>query len=213
MGVSGSGTNMDVLNEAGVQDADILIAVTDSDEINLLTCLIAKKMGDCKTIARVRNPEYGKEVHLFKEDLGLAMIINPEYTAATEMARVLRFPSAIQIDTFVKGRVEILKFKLQKGSPLNDMKLAEIGECANYDELYELVEDKTNGYAATLEGNVSMPVIVDGTEYSVVVNLTKFCNSAYDTATGNGGEPDNYGESPYTIYYGWMQTYGFVPAG
>ena len=93
------------------------------------------------------------------------------------------------------------------------MKLDEIGECANYDELYELVEDKTNGYAATLEGNVSMPVIVDGTEYSVVVNLTKFCNSAYDTATGNGGEPDNYGESPYTIYYGWMQTYGFVPAG
>ena len=127
IGVSGSGTNMDVLNEAGVENADILIAVTDSDEINLLTCFIARKMGDCKTIARVRNPEYGKELHLFKEDLGLAMIINPEYTAAKEIARVLRFPSAIQIDTFAKGRVEILKFRLQKGSPICDMKLAEVG--------------------------------------------------------------------------------------
>lgn len=127
MGVSGSGTNMEVLSEAGVNEADILIAVTDSDEINLLTCLIAKKMGNCKTVARVRNPEYGRELHLFKEDLGLAMIINPEFTAATEIARALRFPSAIQIDTFAKGRVEILKFKLQPGSPLNNLKLAEAG--------------------------------------------------------------------------------------
>jgi len=127
MGVSGSGTSMDVLGEAGVENADILIAVTGSDELNLLTCLIAKKMGDCKTVARVRNPEYSKELHLFKEDLGLAMIINPEFTAATEIARALRFPSAIQIDTFAKGRVEILKFKLQPGSPIANLRLAEVG--------------------------------------------------------------------------------------
>lgn len=98
----------------------------------------------------------------------------------------------------------------------SDTKLAEIEECANYEELYELVEDKTNGFAATLDGNASMSVTVDENgvekEYEVVVNLTKFCNNAYDTATGNSGEPDTYGESPYTIYYGWLQTYGFVPA-
>lgn len=126
MGVVGSGTSLDTLLDAGVKDADLLIAVTGSDELNLLTCLIAKKSGDCQTIARVRKPEYGKELHLFKEDLGLAMIINPEQTAADEIARVLRFPSAIQIDTFAKGRVEILKFRVSQDSPLADMIVADI---------------------------------------------------------------------------------------
>ena len=115
MGVIGNGATHQVQKEAGVRSADLLIAVTGSDELNLLTCLMAKKTGECQTIARVRNPEYRKSLPLFKEDLGLAMIINPEQTAAMEMARVLRFPSAIQIDTFAKGRVEILKFKIPEG--------------------------------------------------------------------------------------------------
>ena len=85
--------------------------------------VMAKKAGECQTIARVRNPEYRKTLHLFKEDLGLAMIINPEYIAATEMARILRFPSAIEIDTFAKGRVEILKFKVREDSVLDGLKL------------------------------------------------------------------------------------------
>lgn len=135
MGVSGSGASVDTLREAKVEDTDILIAVTGSDELNLLTCLLAKKLGDCKTIARVRNPEYSKEIHHFKEDLGLAMIINPELTAADEIARLLRFPSAVQIDTFAKGRVEILKFKIPSGSPLCDMKLADISQKLSCDVL------------------------------------------------------------------------------
>ena len=127
MGVSGSGASNEVLAEAGIENADILIAVTGSDELNLLTCLIARKLnGRCSTIARVRNPEYSKEIHLIKDELGIDMIINPEFTAASEMARVLRFPSAIHIDTFAKGRVEILKFKIQENSPLCDMKLVDI---------------------------------------------------------------------------------------
>lgn len=127
MGVSGSGASNEVLSEAGIESADILIAVTGSDELNLLTCLIARKLnGSCSTIARVRNPEYSKEIHLIKDELGLDMVINPELTAATEMARALRFPSAIQIDTFAKGRVEILKFRIQKDSPLCDLKLVDI---------------------------------------------------------------------------------------
>ena len=112
IGVSGSGSSFDILIEAGIREADIMIAVTGSDEVNLLTCLIAKKAsnGNCQTIARVRQPEYNKEISLFKEDLALAMVINPEGAAATEIARVLRFPSAIQIDTFAKGKIEILKW-------------------------------------------------------------------------------------------------------
>lgn len=146
MGVAGSGTSLDILTEAGVENADVLIAVTGSDELNLLTCLIAKKAGGCQTIARVRNPEYGKELHLFKEDLGLALIINPELTAANEIARLLRFPSAIQIDTFAKGRVEILKFRLPSGSPLDGMPIFEIGQKLNCDILVCGVERGDEAY-------------------------------------------------------------------
>lgn len=128
MGFVGSGASLDTLLEAGIEEADILIAVTGSDELNLLTCLIARKSGNCKTIARVRKPEYSKELHLFKEDLGLAMIINPEQTAANEIARVLRFPSAIQIDTFAKGRIEILKFRVPTDSVLNNMRIADMAQ-------------------------------------------------------------------------------------
>lgn len=135
MGVAGNGASLDVLNEAGITDADILIAVTGSDELNLLTCLVAKKAGNCRTIARVRKPEYAKELDFFKEDLGLAMIINPELAAASEIARVLRFPSAIRIDTFAKGRVEILKFRVPEGSILDNRKIAEIPTKLNCDIL------------------------------------------------------------------------------
>lgn len=131
MGVEGSGTSMDTLSEAGIENADVLIAITGSDEINLITCLIAKKMGNCKSIARVRKPEYRREINLIKEDLGLAMVINPELTAASEIARVLRFPSAIDIDTFAKGRVEILKFKVSDESPLADLRIADMGDKLN----------------------------------------------------------------------------------
>ena len=135
MGIIGSGASIETLNEAGIGQADIMIAVTGSDELNLLTCLIARKLGVSNTIARVRNPQYKNELHLFQEDLGLAMIINPEFTAAQEIARLLRFPSAIQIDTFAKGRVEILKFKILPGSPLANLKVADISSKLNCDIL------------------------------------------------------------------------------
>ncbi|HIR14162.1 MAG TPA: NAD-binding protein, partial [Candidatus Choladousia intestinavium] len=112
MGVTGNGSSIHILSEAGVEEADILIAVTGSDELNLLCCLIAKKVSNCHTIARVRNPVYNKEVHFIQKMMGISMIINPEFAAATEMSRLLRFPSAIKLDTFSKGRVELLKFKL-----------------------------------------------------------------------------------------------------
>ncbi len=119
MGVVGNGASFSVQNEAGIGEADLMIAVTASDELNMLSCLIAKKAGGCSTIARVRNPIYNKEIAFIKEELGLSMVINPEYAAACEIARLLKFPSAIKVDSFAKGRVELLKCKINEGSVLH----------------------------------------------------------------------------------------------
>ena len=114
MGVVGNGASIQVLMDAGIEQADLLIAVTASDELNLLCCLIAKRAsGGCQTIARVRNPLYNQEIGFIKEQLGISMVINPELTAANEIARLLRFPSAIKIDSFAKGRAELLTLKLR----------------------------------------------------------------------------------------------------
>lgn len=126
MGIVGNGASHFTQAEAGIEKADLFIAVTGSDELNLLCCLLAKKAGDCQTIARIRNPEYSREANYIKEELGLAMVINPEYAAAMEIARVLRFPSAIKIDTFAKGRIELLKFRIQEDSVLDNMKVMDI---------------------------------------------------------------------------------------
>ena len=126
--VEGDGVSHAVQKEAGVDRADLVIACTGADEMNLLCCLIAKKLGARHTIARVRNPGYVEELSLIKDDLGLSMTINPEAMCATEMARVLRFPSAIKIDTFSRGQVEILKLQVAEDSPLNGMALMEMGK-------------------------------------------------------------------------------------
>lgn len=112
MGIVGNGASFAVQQEAGVEKADLFIAVTTADELNLLCCLMAKKSG-CATIARVRNPMYSNEIGFIREQLGISMIINPELTAAREITKLLKFPSAIKIDTFAKGRVELLRFRLK----------------------------------------------------------------------------------------------------
>ncbi len=112
MGIVGNGASFAIQQEAGVENADLFIAVTAADELNLLCCLMAKKSG-CATIARVRNPMYSQEIGFIREQLGISMIINPELTAAREIAKLLKFPSAIKIDTFAKGRVELLRFRLK----------------------------------------------------------------------------------------------------
>lgn len=140
MGLVGNGASYSVLKEAGVDDTDLLIAATDSDELNLLCCLIAKKVGGCGTIARVRNPVYNSEVAFIKEELGLAMTVNPEYAAATEAARVLRFPSAVKIETFARGRVEMVKFRIPEGSILDGCRISEIHKKVRSDVLVCTVE-------------------------------------------------------------------------
>ena len=126
MGIVGNGVSYQVLQEAGITDTDLLIAVTGSDEQNLLCCVIAKKAGNCKTIARVRNPIYNEESNFLRKELGLAMIINPELTSASEIARIFQFPSAVKIDTFSKGRIELLHFRVTKECLLNNYELIHI---------------------------------------------------------------------------------------
>lgn len=126
MGVTGNGAVYQVQMEAGIQDADLLIATTNSDELNMLCCLIAKKAGNCHTIARIRNPEYSSEIRYIREELNLSLAINPELAAAREIARLLRFPSAIKIEPFAKGRIELLKFLIPEHSLLNNMRVMDV---------------------------------------------------------------------------------------
>ncbi|NBH81945.1 Trk system potassium transporter TrkA [bacterium C-53] len=140
LGVVGNGASYSVQMEADVNHADILIAVTGSDELNLLCCLIAKKAGGCHTIARVSNPVYSREISFIREELGLSMIINPQQAAAREMARILKFPSALKIDFFAKSRAELVTYRLEEGSPLCNMQLKNMGSRLKSSVLVAIVE-------------------------------------------------------------------------
>ena len=140
MGLVGNGASHALQLEAGIETANLLIAATDSDELNLLCCLIAKKAGGCNTIARVRSPIYNEEVGFLKEELGLSLTVNPEYAAATEIARVLRVPSAVHIETFAKGRAEIVKVRIPEGSVLADCPLSQIRSKVGTEVLISTVE-------------------------------------------------------------------------
>ena len=126
MGMVGNGASYSVLKEAGIESADLLIAVTQSDELNLLCCVIARKASHCNTIARVRNPMYSQESQFLQKELGLSMIINPEQTAAAEIARLLCFPGALGIETFGGGKIEMIRFRIPSDSVLDGMALKDV---------------------------------------------------------------------------------------
>ncbi len=128
MGVVGNGVSISVLSEAGIENSDVLISVTGSDELNLLCCLFAKKSANCHTVARVRNPIYNKEIQFAKEQLGISAIINPELATAREISRLLCFPSAIKIDTFAGGMVNLIQFQITEDMKLNGLSLRQIPE-------------------------------------------------------------------------------------
>lgn len=124
--VTGSGTSYQVLLEAGIAQVDLLIAVTSQDEINLLSCLIARTASGCHTIARVRDPAYVSDGNFFREELGLSMLINPELTTARAVSRLIRFPSAISVRTFSKGRIELLDLRVPQYSRLAGLCVSEV---------------------------------------------------------------------------------------
>lgn len=128
MGIVGNGASYSVQMDAGIQTTDLLIAVTDSDELNLLCCTIAKRVGDCSAIARVRTPDYSQEVGYLRDRLGLAMIINPEMQAATEAARILYLPTALEVNSFAHGQAELIKFKIPEGNTLDGITVSYLGQ-------------------------------------------------------------------------------------
>ena len=169
IGVQGNGTSYLVQEEVGVEDADLMIAVTDKDEINLLACLIAKKAGNCQTIARVRNPEYHREIGFLKEELGLSMVINPELAAAVEIGRLIQVPSAMEIDTFAKGKVALVKFEVPMNSDWAGMKLMDVSSRTKGAFLICIIERKDKDG----EGEVIIPdgntCLQGGDRISVIV--------------------------------------------
>ena len=127
MGIVGNGASYNIQMEAGIEDTDLIIAVTDSDELNLLCCTVAKRVGGCSAIARVRTPDYSKEGGYLREKLGLAMILNPELEAAREAARILYLPTALEVSTFAHGQAEMIKIKVPEGNQLDGMTIVELG--------------------------------------------------------------------------------------
>lgn len=126
IGVVGNGGSYDILMEAGAQDANLIICVTASDELNILAGLMAKKMGTRHTIARLRNPDYSSQRDFMRNQLGFSMIVNPELEAASEIRRVLSFPSAVKVDTFSRGKVELAEFFVEDHSRLNGVELSQL---------------------------------------------------------------------------------------
>ena len=124
--VTGDGASAEVQKQADVPHADLVIACTSADECNMLSCLIARRLGAKHTIARVRNPVYFGQIGLLKEDLHLSMAVNPELIVADEISRLLLFPDASKIETFVKGRVELIEFPIPENNRVIGMSLAEM---------------------------------------------------------------------------------------
>ncbi len=124
--VRGNGANAKTLLDAGVERTDILIAATASDETNMLCCLIAKRLGAKYAIARIRDPEYNESLMLLQHELGIDMAINPERATALEISRLLRFPFASNIESFAKGRVEMVEFRAQEHDPVVGIPLKDL---------------------------------------------------------------------------------------
>ena len=125
--VQGNCASMDVLLQAGVRDAELLIAATSQDEVNLLCCTTAHALNrKLHTIARIRNPEYTEQIYRMRDIFGLSMVINPENQAATEIERLLKYPGFLRRDTFAKGRTEIVELRVDAGSKLCNVALAEL---------------------------------------------------------------------------------------
>jgi len=135
MGIAGNCLQTNVLEEANVDKANLFIAVTTSDEVNILSCLIAKRMKARHCIARVRSPEFEKQLVFMREELGISMMVNPDYNAANEIAKVLRYPEAINIESFAKGRVDLAEIRITSGSILDNLALSHLSRRLRLDVL------------------------------------------------------------------------------
>ena len=171
MGIHGNGSSYRVQEEAGITSADLLIAVTNQDEVNLLSCLIAKQAGHCQTIARVRNPEYYEEISFIKEELKLAMAINPERSAAYDILRLIQIPSAMEVDTFARGRINLISFKIPEYSPLDGKRVMEVSGIMGNNSLICVVQ--RDGETIIPSGNT---MLHSKDKISVIMPLSEISN-------------------------------------
>lgn len=140
IGIVGNSASYDTLDESGVSDCDVFIAVTESDEINIISCMFAKKMGAKYTIARVRNPEYSNKYEFVRSTLGIDLMINPEFVTAREISRSLKYPSAHSVETFADGRVKLVGISVGEDNPLNNLKISDLQKVFDYKILIGIIE-------------------------------------------------------------------------
>lgn len=165
MGIIGNGASYSIQMEAGIENCDLFIAVTESDELNLLCCTVAKRVSNCSAIARVRTPDYSKEVEYLREKLGLTMIINPDLEAAKEVARILYLPATLEVSSFAHGQAEMVKFKIPEGNILANLPISQLGKAVSHKVLICAVE--RDGEVFIPSGNF---VLEEGDIISYVAN-------------------------------------------
>ena len=196
MGVLGNCATHTTLEESGIKEADLMIAVTGSDELNMLSCVLANRY-ETRTIARVRNPAYFDDASYLKDELGLAMIINPEYTTAKEIAGILSFPAAISIEPFMGGKVEILKFRLPEGNRLVGMTVKDAAQAFKLKVLLAVVERGDEVYIpsgdfAFEEKDIISMVTTHRSAISFFKKIDLDIQSAKSTMILGGGQSTHY---------------------
>lgn len=172
-GVVGNASSFLTLQEADIEHTDLLIAVTDKDEVNMISCVIAKKASKCRTIARVRDPEYFRESNYLKECMDISMVINPEFAAATEIAQLIEVPDAMDIDSFAKGKVDLMQVVITEDSPLHNMKVQEFSRKFNHEILICILVHEHQVYIPNGE-----TVLMAGDTISIILPRKKI-NSFY----------------------------------
>ena len=198
MGIQGNGASLSVLKEAGLEEADLVIAVTGSDELNLLCCTIAKKAGgELAAIARVRNPDYSEELSYLRQQLGLSMIINPELEAAQEIARLLSRPQALTVSAFAKGHAELVRFKIPKGSILHGRRVMQLDDIFHFGYLVCAVENEghvviPDGSTMLHEGN-DITILASSREaHHIFESIGMYQNSVKSCMIIGGGKSSYY---------------------
>ena len=192
MGITGNGASYSVLQDADIEHADMLLAVTHSDEINLLCCFIARNPR-CRTIARVRNPIYSKEREKFKKEFGISMIINPERVAAREIRQLLQFPAALEISSFAKGNTDLITFAVKKGSAFVGQQLKSMTDLRNENALVCIAErDKEviipNGEFTIRENDILTMIALSEEAMNIFKRLGIYESHVKNTLIIGGGQ-------------------------
>lgn len=197
LGVVGNGTSYHVLLDAGIEQADLVIAVAGSDELNLLCCVVAKKAGNCHLIARVSNPVYRDEIDFIRKEMGISMIVNPDLAVANAVARLIKYPSAIEIASFAKDRIEMMKIQVTAESNLCNCCLKDIKERVGTKILVCMVEREDevtipNGNFVLQERDLIYVVTSARDAYLFLQKINMYSQPVHTTMIVGGGQSTVY---------------------